>query len=124
MNSSSFCFASASVPLSIFLASLALVRECSSQDPLDVISATLVYNKLTPERGYEAFDFDKDGKVSRSDLHSIAKRLDLAVSKADLDSLFDFIEAIDGGAKSFLSREAWQQALAQAKAFQVQICVN
>jgi len=85
---------------------------------LDIIAATLVYNKMDASRGYAAFDMDHDGVVSYSDLQGAAKCLQLDVAVSDLRALFDYTEASDGG-KGYIGKGAWEAALEQAQAHRV-----
>ena len=90
-----------------------------SQTTLDMISATLVYNKLTAERGYKAFDLDRDGVVGRADLFGVARRLDLDVQERDLTDAFNYLATVDVTGRQVITKEAWLWALNGARASSV-----
>ena len=84
-----------------------------------MISATLVYNKLTAEKGYKAFDLDGDGVVGRADLFGVARRLDLDVQERDLTDAFNYLATVDVMGQQVITKEAWLRALNGARASSV-----
>jgi chromosome segregation ATPase len=81
------------------------------QTAINTIAAALVYNQLSPEDGYDAFDADEDGQVSLSDLVSAVTQLQLEISEGDCRSVF---ESLDAGKTGFIPKAAWLEAIAGA----------
>ena len=76
---------------------------------IDVVAATLSYNSLTADKGFEAFDLDEDGKLSLNDLMESANQLQMGIADADLRTLFASLE--DAADPGFINKEAWVQAV-------------
>ena len=93
-----------------------LIQASTSQKTLDLISATLVYNKLSAERGYKSFDLDKDGVVGRADLLGVAQRLDMEVGEVDLLDAFNYLAIADATGRQFITHETWLRAMDAANA--------
>jgi Ca2+-binding EF-hand superfamily protein/chromosome segregation ATPase len=81
------------------------------QTAINTIAAALVYNQLSPEDGYDAFDADEDGQLSLSDLVSAVTQLQLEISEGDCRSVF---ESLDAGKTGFIPKAAWLEAIAGA----------
>jgi len=85
--------------------------EKAKQTAINTIAAALVYNSLSPEDGYDAFDVDDDGKLSLSDLLSAVTQLKLEISEGDCKSVF---ENLDAGKTGFIPKAAWVEVIAGA----------
>ena len=83
-----------------------------ASEPIYVLAATLRYNNLSPEQGYDAFDTDEDGKVSLQDLQASVSQLQMGIAEADIRALFASLEnAVD---KGFIDKQAWVRAINDA----------
>jgi len=80
---------------------------------MDEIAATLVFNQLSPEDSYDAFDSDEDGQLSLSDLLSAVSALQLDIKEKESKDLF---ESLDAGKTGYIPRAAWVQAIQGANA--------
>ena len=76
---------------------------------LEEIAASLKYNELTGDEGYDAFDVDEDGFVSKDDLTSAITSLNLNIDGEDATKLFDYLE--DQEKRGFICRESWCEAI-------------
>lgn len=65
------------------------------------IAAVLHFNDVSPERGYDIFDVDKDGKISLKDLQEAASSLHMETSFEDVNRLF---EVLDEDCDGFVDR--------------------
>ena len=83
-----------------------------AQEAINTIAAALIFNELSPEDGYDAFDADEDGQVSLSDLQSAVTQLQLEISEQNSASLF---ESLDADKTGFIPKAAWLEAIAGAK---------
>lgn len=78
------------------------VRTAEVNKALRLIAATLQYNNLSSEEGFEAFDSDGDGSISIDDLCGIAMNLNLELSEKELTDLH---KALDDDSDGFVSSE-------------------
>jgi hypothetical protein len=85
--------------------------EKAKQTAINTIAAALVYNQLSPEDSYDAFDADEDGQVSLRDLVSAVTQLQLEISEGDCRSVF---ESLDAGKMGFIPKAAWVSVIAGA----------
>ena len=53
---------------------------------------------MSPEDGYDCFDVDKDGMISRADLRTAAAALKIDITPGQLASLFDALDVDQSGA--------------------------
>jgi DNA repair exonuclease SbcCD ATPase subunit len=83
----------------------------SLQERLDLLAAALSYNGLTVASGFGAFDQDRDGRVSQTDLRKSLHELELDMPLADLQALFAHMDA---DADGFISDAEWGAALRDA----------
>lgn len=79
---------------------------------VDVLAATLSFNQMSPEEGYEAFDGDGDGKVSLDDLRQAVAQLQMGIADADIRVLFSSLE--DAAQSGYINQKAWVQAINSA----------
>eukprot|EP00960_Hanusia_phi_P021151 624882-Hanusia_phi.AAC.1 len=86
------------------------------EQAINIISACLKYNKLSPANGYDAFDSDEDGKVSFADMRMASSVLDLGIGEDVLEKVYN---QMDPEGEGHISREAWYAALAGANAEEV-----
>jgi len=86
---------------------------CIPRTAINTVAASLIFNELSPEDGYDAFDADEDGQVSLSDLQSAVESLSLDISEQDVKGLF---VNLDAGTTGFIPKAAWVQAIAGADA--------
>ena len=93
-----------------------LTRASVSQKTVDLISATLVYNKLTAEKGYKSFDLDKDGVVGRADLLGVAQRLDMEAEEVELLDAFNYLATVDATGRQVITIETWLREMNAANA--------
>jgi hypothetical protein len=82
------------------------------QPLMDEIAAALIYNELTPEQGYDAFDEDEDGKVSLKDLHAAVNKLKLGLEPSLVTQLFYHLDPEKLG---YISFDSWKDTLAYAE---------
>jgi Ca2+-binding EF-hand superfamily protein len=76
-----------------------------------MIAASLRFNDLNADEGYEAFDVDLDGKLSISDMRFAADTLQLEISHNDMQKLFARIDVNHCG---YIDREGWSNMIANA----------
>ncbi len=70
-------------------------------------------NILTLEQGYEAFDVDKDGKVSLQDLQAAVTNMEMSIDASSVEELF---EHLDPDKLGYISQDNWKDKLAAAYA--------
>ena len=80
----------------------------SVQLALDLIAASLAYNNLSPEDGYDAFDVDEDGKVSLDDLTSAVASLNLQLENEGIRAAFAHLDHENTG---FIDKDVWGRAI-------------
>jgi Ca2+-binding EF-hand superfamily protein len=78
---------------------------------VEIIAATLHFNSMSPEDGYNAFDVDKDGRISRTDMRVASQALSLDLDSKQLAALFEALDLDKSGA---IDRGEWNRVLRQA----------
>ena len=78
---------------------------------VEIIAATLHFNSMSPEDGYNAFDVDKDGRISRTDMRMACQALSLDLDSKQVAALFDALDLDKSGA---IDRSEWNRVLRQA----------
>ena len=74
------------------------------QGAVNVIAASVFFNKITAEDSYDAFDTDGDDKISRSDLRKAVKILSLGIPEDTIHALYDVLDPLRQG---FISLNVW-----------------
>ena len=82
-------------------------------DALNTVAATVSFNQLTADEGYDAFDVDEDGRVSLMDLQAAVRTLQMELAPQAVTALF---EHLDEGRAGAITREVWTRALEGANA--------
>jgi len=80
---------------------------------LNTILAVLKFNDLGISIGYDAFDFDGDGRISLRDLRKKCLELALEMSAEDVVELF---QTLADGRTGHITREVWEESLASGDA--------
>ena len=82
------------------------------QHAIDTIAAAIAFNEITAEDSYEAFDADKDGKLSRADLRVAIQMLSLGIDEDTASALYD---RLDGTGQGHINAAAWVEAVSNAR---------
>mmetsp|Transcript_38538 Transcript_38538/g.77242 ORF Transcript_38538/g.77242 Transcript_38538/m.77242 type:complete len:144 (+) Transcript_38538:563-994(+) len=83
---------------------------------INIVAASLEFNRLSATDGYDAFDADEDGLVSLSDLQTAVETLELNLKQSEVETLFKHLEAAEGG---HVSKDKWQEAMGSAKTTEI-----
>jgi Ca2+-binding EF-hand superfamily protein len=78
------------------------------RNSVDIIAAALNFNSLSVTDGYDAFDIDKEEKVSLDDLKSAIAQLSVGLTPDAVDELYDHL---GGKRKGVVAREEWGRVL-------------
>ena len=81
------------------------------QMTMNSIRAALAVNQMSPGDGYDAFDEDKDGKVSLADLQAASKQFNLNLDPSAVAELYKFLDPREEGAAD---KEVWRKAMSGA----------
>jgi Ca2+-binding EF-hand superfamily protein len=83
---------------------------------INLIAASLQYNDLTEEEGYEQFDKDGDGKISFSDFDEAIHHLDPGLSTEIVRAVY---EALDVHKEGFVDKATWSESIRNADVISV-----
>ena len=82
------------------------------QQAIDTIAAAIAFNEITAEESYDAFDTDKDGKLSRQDLRVAIQTLGLGIDEDTASALY---ATLDDAGHGHIDAAAWVDAIGAAK---------
>eukprot|EP00961_Rhodomonas_salina_P133986 1802721-Rhodomonas_salina.3 len=76
-----------------------------------MVGAALVYNQLSVQQGFSAFDADRDGRISAEDMRKSLAELEMGLTEAEMQVLH---AELDRDKDGFLSVSEWEEGLRAA----------